>query len=76
MNQAGNMLMTRLEANAEVPRWEIVMECLLYEEKKIKQKEGNSNKTKAMTTHHMSTTKITAEVFSVRKIWTLEMLLS
>ena len=33
-----NMLVTALEANAKVPRWEIVTERLIYEETKIKQK--------------------------------------
>ena len=43
-----------LEAYAEVPRWKIVAERLLYQETKNKQKEVNSNETKAMTTHHIS----------------------
>lgn len=52
-----NMLVTELKANAEVPRWEIVTERLLYEETKSKQKDtltyGNcNNESKAMTTHH------------------------
>ena len=49
-----NMLVKTLKTNAEIPCWEIVMEPLLYEETKIKQKEVNSNETKAMTTHHIS----------------------
>ena len=48
------MLVTALEANEEVPHWEIVTEHLLYKETKIKQKEVNSNEMKAMTTHHIS----------------------
>ena len=48
------MLVTALEASAEVPGWEIVTERSLYEETRIKQKELNSNETKAMTIHHIS----------------------
>ena len=48
------MLVTDLDGKTEIPRWEIVTGRLLYEETKTKQKEVNSNETKAMTTHHMS----------------------
>lgn len=68
------MLVTALEATEEVPRWEIVMERLLYEEVQIKQKEVNdSNETKAMTTHHI-TTKGTTKVFQCRKYGHLKLL--
>ena len=38
-----HILMTALEANAKVARWEMVSERLFYKEIKIKQKEVNSN---------------------------------
>ena len=44
-----NMLVTAFEANPNVPKMEVVTECLLHEERKqqhgYKQREGNDNRT-------------------------------
>ena len=37
------MLVTALQSHSEVPRWEIVIERLLYEENKNKEREGKKN---------------------------------
>lgn len=49
-----DMLVTALEANAEVPKMEIVTERLLHEESKLKERagEGTDGETKAMTGQH------------------------
>ena len=49
-----NMLVTALEANAEVPKMEIVPERLLHEKSKLKQKVavGIESETMAMTGQH------------------------
>ena len=37
-----SMLITALEANADVPKMDVVMECWLHEERKQKDKESNA----------------------------------
>ena len=48
-----NMLVTALEANADVPGMEVDMERLLHEERKIRSRndDDNSEATKAMTAY-------------------------
>ena len=50
-----NVLVTALEANPDVPKWEVVTERLLHEERKINDRDGSSNDTtKAMPVHSRS----------------------
>ena len=49
------MLVTALEANPDVPKWEVVTERLLHEERKMNDRDGSSNDTtKAMAVHSRS----------------------
>ena len=47
-----SMLVTALEANAEVPKMELVTERLLHEERKLKDREEAGRSEKAMTANH------------------------
>ena len=54
-----NMLVTALEANAEVPKLEVVTERLLHEERKLKDREGAGvNSEKAMTARQRPKSKV------------------
>ena len=44
-----NMLVTALEANSEVPKMEVVMERLLHEERKLKERTTATNSEEVMT---------------------------
>lgn len=44
-----DMLVTALEANADVPQMEVVMERLLHEERKLKDRGDDRDQSKAMT---------------------------
>ena len=49
-----NMLVTALEANTDIPSMDVVTERLLYEERKLKDREGSgSSHEKAMTSRFM-----------------------
>ena len=59
------MLATALEANAEVPKLEIVTERLLHEESKLKERavEEKGSEIKAMTSQHRASRKGLAKCF-------------
>lgn len=49
-----NVLVTALEANAEVPKIEVVTERILHQERKTKEKETDSTNENAMPSHTVS----------------------
>ena len=52
-----DMLVTALEASPDVPKLEVVTECLLHEESKRKDKDDSNTEVKAMASRHRNSRK-------------------